>query len=140
MILSCDKYKEYSFFSVFPFMCFHRLKFLYFSIPLKLKSYLVIKALFRLFDTWEYLTASNKVFRDKAFQIAKIPKYDGYQTGLSAMYKLHKAKCTHFLIKNRFLLLMKQEFTLTLKISKPAIARRTTLTNKEHLTKKIKKT
>ena len=120
-------------------MCFHRLKFLYFSIPLKLKSYLVIKALFRLFDTWEYLTASNKVFRDKAFQIAKIPKYDGYQTGLCAMYKLHKAKCTIFLIRNRFLLLMKHELTLILKISKPRIARRTTLSNKENLIKKIKK-
>ena len=27
-------------------------------------------------------TASNKILRDKAFDIAKNPKYDGYQHGL----------------------------------------------------------
>ena len=33
-------------------------------------------------------TASDKVLRDKAFNIAKNPKYDGYQTGLaSVVYK-----------------------------------------------------
>ena len=30
-------------------------------------------------------TASDKVFRDKAFNIAKNPKYDGYQRGLASM-------------------------------------------------------
>ena len=30
-------------------------------------------------------TASDKVLRDKAFNIAKNPKYDGYQGGLSSM-------------------------------------------------------
>ena len=30
-------------------------------------------------------TASDKVLRDKAFNIAKNPKYDGYQRGLSSM-------------------------------------------------------
>ena len=30
-------------------------------------------------------TASNKVLRDKAFNIAKNPKYDGYQRGLASM-------------------------------------------------------
>ena len=30
-------------------------------------------------------TASDKVLRDKAFSIAKNPKYDGYQRGLSSM-------------------------------------------------------
>ena len=34
---------------------------------------------------------------------------------------------------------MKHELTLILKISKPRIARRTTLSNKENLIKKIKK-
>ena len=29
--------------------------------------------------------ASDKVFRDKAFNIAKSPKYDGYQRGLAFM-------------------------------------------------------
>ena len=30
-------------------------------------------------------TASDKVLRDKAFNIAKNPKYDGYQNGLASM-------------------------------------------------------
>ena len=30
-------------------------------------------------------TAPDKVLRDKAFNIAKDPKYDGYQTGLASM-------------------------------------------------------
>ena len=30
-------------------------------------------------------TASNKTLRDKAFNIAKNPKYDGYQRGLASM-------------------------------------------------------
>ena len=30
-------------------------------------------------------TASDKVLRDKAFNIARNPKYDGYQCGLASM-------------------------------------------------------
>ena len=30
-------------------------------------------------------TAADKVLRDKAFNIAKDPKYDGYQSGLASM-------------------------------------------------------
>ena len=30
-------------------------------------------------------TASSKVLRDKAFNIAKNPKYDGYQRGIASM-------------------------------------------------------
>ena len=30
-------------------------------------------------------TAADKVFRDKAFHIAKNPKYDGYKRGLASM-------------------------------------------------------
>ena len=30
-------------------------------------------------------TASDKILRDKAFNIAKKPKYDGYQRGLGSM-------------------------------------------------------
>ena len=38
-------------------------------------------------------TASDKVLRDKAFNIAKNPKYDGYQRGLGSMvYKLFDKK------------------------------------------------
>ena len=38
-------------------------------------------------------TASDKVLRDKAFNIAKNPKYDGYQCGLTSMaYKVFDKK------------------------------------------------
>ena len=38
-------------------------------------------------------TYSDKVLRDKAFNIAKNPKYDGYQRGLASMvYKLFDKK------------------------------------------------
>ena len=34
-------------------------------------------------------TASDKILRDKAFNVAKNPKYDGYQRGLPSMvYKV----------------------------------------------------
>ena len=40
-------------------------------------------------------TASDKVLRDKAFDIAKNPKYDGYQRGLAFMvYKFFDKKST----------------------------------------------
>ena len=40
-------------------------------------------------------TASDKMLRDKAFNIAKNPKYDGYQRGLGSMvYKLFDKKST----------------------------------------------
>ena len=40
-------------------------------------------------------TASDKVFRDKAFNTAKNPKYDGYQRGLALMfYKIFDKKST----------------------------------------------
>ena len=38
-------------------------------------------------------TASDKILRDKAFNIAKNPKYDGYQRGLASMvYKFFDRK------------------------------------------------
>ena len=38
-------------------------------------------------------TATDKVLRDKAFNIAKYPKYDGYQRGLaSIVYKFFDEK------------------------------------------------
>ena len=40
-------------------------------------------------------TASDKNLRDKAFNIAKNPKYDGYQRGLASMvYKYFDKKST----------------------------------------------
>ena len=39
--------------------------------------------------------ASDKILRDKAFNIAKNPKYDGYQRGLASMvYKFLDKKST----------------------------------------------
>ena len=40
-------------------------------------------------------TASDKILCDKAFNIAKTPKYDGYQRGLASMvYKFFDKKST----------------------------------------------
>ena len=40
-------------------------------------------------------TASDKILRDKAFNIAKNPKYDGYQRGLASMvYNFFDRKLT----------------------------------------------
>ena len=40
-------------------------------------------------------TASDKILRDKAFNIAKNPKYDGYQRGIASMvYKFFDKKST----------------------------------------------
>ena len=45
-----------------------------------------------MFSTW-YGLASDKVLRNKAFNIAKNPKYDGYQRGLASMvYKCFDKK------------------------------------------------
>ena len=45
------------------------------------------------FKDLERRTASDKVLRDKAFNIAKNLKYDGYQRGLSSMiYKFFDKK------------------------------------------------
>ena len=45
------------------------------------------------FKDLERRTASDKVLRDKAFNIAKNPKYDGYQRGLTSMvYKFFDKK------------------------------------------------
>ena len=45
------------------------------------------------FKDLERRTSSDKVLRDKAFSIAKNPKYDGYQRGLASMvYKFFDKK------------------------------------------------
>ena len=42
-------------------------------------------------------TASDRVLRDKAFNIGKSPKYDGYQRGLASMvYKFFDKKSASF--------------------------------------------
>ena len=46
-------------------------------------------------------TASDKILRDKAFNIAKNPKYDGYQRGLASMvYKFFGKKTAGGAVKN----------------------------------------
>ena len=48
---------------------------------------------YRDFKNLSKRTASDKVLRDKAFNIAKNPKYDGYQRGLASMvYKCFDKK------------------------------------------------
>ena len=46
--------------------------------------------------------ASDKVLRDKAFNIAKNPKYDGYQRGLLSMVYKSFDKIFYKYFKNRF--------------------------------------
>ena len=47
------------------------------------------------------ITQSDKVLKDKAFEIANNPKYDGYQRGLASMvYKFFDKKSKGSGIKN----------------------------------------
>ena len=47
-------------------------------------------------------TAAAKVLRDKAFSIAKSPRYDGYQSGLASMiYKYFDKKTASCAVKNK---------------------------------------
>ena len=47
-------------------------------------------------------TATDEVLRNKAFNIAKNLKYDGYQCGLASMvYKLFDKKTSNGAIKNK---------------------------------------
>ena len=55
-------------------------------------------------------TASDNVLRDKAFNIAKNPKYDGYPRGLASLLWF-----TNVLIKNRL------EALLMIKLNKISI-------------------
>ena len=49
-------------------------------------------------------TASDKILHNKAFSIAKTPKYDGYQRGLASMvYKFFDKKASSSGIKNKII-------------------------------------
>ena len=62
-------------------------------------------------------TAADKVLRDKAFSIAKDPKYDGYQRGLASMvYKFFDKKTAGSGIKS-----MPQNEQLAEELHKPII-------------------
>ena len=63
-------------------------------------------------------TASDKVLRDKAFNIAKDPKYDGYQRGLVSMvYKFFDKKTSGSGANNE----VKQNDQLTGELHKPIL-------------------
>ena len=49
------------------------------------KACLQHEMVYRKFKDFSKRTASDKVLRDKAFNIAKNPEYDGYQRGLVSM-------------------------------------------------------
>ena len=63
--------------------------------------------------------ASDKVLRDKAFNIAKNPKHDGYQRGLASMvYKFFDKKSRGSGVNNNEI---KQNEQLTEELHKPII-------------------
>ena len=63
-------------------------------------------------------TASDKVLRDKAYNITKYAKYDGYQRGLTSMvYKFFDKKTKGSDIKNE----IKQNQQLAEELYKPII-------------------
>ena len=64
-------------------------------------------------------TFSDKVLRDKAFNIAKRPKNDGYQRGLACMvYKFFNKKSTGSGVANNEI---KQNLQLAQELHKPII-------------------
>ena len=81
-----------------------------------------------MLSTWygyggfEYLktrTFSDKVLRDKAFNVAKNPEYDGYQRGLASMvYKFFDKKSRGSGIDNNEI---KQNLQLAKELGKPII-------------------
>ena len=72
------------------------------------------------FKDFERITASDKVLGDKAFSIAKNPKYDGYQRGLaSTVYKFFdkKSALASGVVNNE----IKQNLPLAEELHKPII-------------------
>ena len=71
------------------------------------------------FKDLERRTASDKVFRGKAFNIAKNPKYDVYQRGLASMvYKFFDKKSKGSGVVNNEI---KQNLQLAKELHKPFI-------------------
>ena len=72
-------------------------------------------------------TASDKVLRDKAFNIAKNPEYDGYQRGLASMVynffykKSAGSDVTTFANESAFNNEIKQNLQLAEELHKPII-------------------
>ena len=64
-------------------------------------------------------TGSDKVLKDKAFNIAKNPKYDGYQRGLASMvYNFFDKKSTGSGVANNEI---KQNLQVAKELHKPII-------------------
>ena len=64
-------------------------------------------------------TTSNKVLRDEAFNIAKNPKYDGYQRGIASMiYKFFDKKSKGSGVANNGI---KRDLQLAEELHKPII-------------------
>ena len=58
------------------------------------------------FKDWSRRTSADKVLRDKAFNIAKGPKYDGYQRELaSIVYKLFDKKLLLVILEMKIFLI-----------------------------------
>ena len=74
---------------------------------------------FGSFKGLERKTALDKVLKDKAFNIAKNPKYDGYQRGLASMvYKFFDKKSTGSGVANNEI---KQNIQLGKELHKPIV-------------------
>ena len=59
-------------------------------------------------------TSADKVLRDKAFNIAKNPKYDGYHRGLVSMvYKFFDKKASGGTVKNELFLIKNKQKNYT---------------------------
>ena len=66
-----------------------------------LRFYVYVLEVYGDFKDLDRRTVSDKVLRDKAFNIAKNPKYDRYQRGLaSTVYKFFDKKTAGSGIKN----------------------------------------
>ena len=64
-------------------------------------------------------TASDKILRDKAFNIAKNPKYDGYQRGIASMvYQFFDKKSAGSCVANNEI---KKDLQLAKELHKPLI-------------------
>ena len=74
---------------------------------------------YRDFKALKRRTASNKILRDKAFNIAKNPRCDGYQRGLACMvYKFFDKKSAGSGVANNEI---KQNLQLAEELQKPII-------------------
>ena len=75
---------------------------------------------YEVFKDLVKITASDKVLTNKTFNIAKNPKYDGYQRGLASMaytFFDKKSKGSSVAIKNEFT----QNWQLVNELHKPII-------------------